>query len=232
MSITSLMARKISNYDDKTSVSSKLRMKRIQPFLLIIEEAYGEHGHVNIIDTGGTEKYWNIVSQNFLHENNVTITIVNLPGTKMPKDYDSFKFIESNGCDLSDFADNSFHFAHSNSVVEHVGDWNQMVLFAKEINRIAKAYYVQTPNYWFPIEPHCMTLFFHWFPKPIRIWLIFNFTLGHWRKAETVDEAVRKIESARLLNKKMFLELFEGADVTTEKFFFLPKSFVAIKANI
>jgi len=39
---------------------------------------------------------------------------------------------------------------------------------------------------------------------------------------------VRITESARLLNKKMFQELFKG-EVLIERFFGLPKSFVAVK---
>lgn len=229
MSLTSKLAKRLSNYDCQESVGSKLRAKRIAPLLKMIEQVSREHGSVNIIDVGGTEQYWIIVPRQYLDAHNVSITIVNLPGTTMPRDHGPFKFIGADACNLADFDDRSFHIAQSNSVVEHVGDWDRMVQFAKELSRVAGKYFVQTPNYWFPIEPHCMTPFFHWLPKPVRIWLVSNFKLGHWRKAASIDEAVRIVESARLLNKKMLQELFKDARIVTERLFWLPKSIIAIR---
>jgi len=137
--------------------------------------------------------------------------------------------LDGDACDLSSIADYSFDIVHSNSVIEHVGDWNRMLQFSKEIKRLAKNYYVQTPYFWFPIEPHCMTPIFHWLPKPIRVSLVMKFTLGHWGRQSTVSGAVHTVESARLLDIKMFRELFEESEITIEKLLFLPKSLIAIK---
>lgn len=229
MPITKRLAKAVSNYGNRKSIGSKFRANRITPLLNMIEAVFNEHGSVNILDIGGTDKYWNIVPRQYLDARNVHITIVNLPRSAMSKDYGPFKFFEADGCDLARFADKSFHIAHSNSVVEHVGDWERMVQFAKELSRVSQQYFVQTPNFWFPIEPHCMTPCFHWFPKPSRIWLVSHFELGHWRKAESIDEAARIVESARLLDKAMLQELFKDAHVLTERFFGLPKSLIAVK---
>jgi hypothetical protein len=104
-----------------------------------------------------------------------------------------------------------------------------MVSFSKEISRVASSYFVQTPNYWFPMEPHLMIPFFQWLPKPLQIFLVMKINLGHSSKAESVDKAVRIIESVSLLNKKMFSELFKDAEVKYEFFFLLKKSFIAIR---
>jgi hypothetical protein len=229
VSISQILAKALTNYDSQKSIGSKLRAKRIEPLLNMIEALSKKYSSVNIIDIGGTEKYWDIVGQNYLDKHNVTITIVNLPQTVKPNDHRSFKFVEADGCDLSQFSDKSFHVGHSNSVIEHVGDWDHMVRFAKEISRVSQNYYVQTPNYWFPVEPHCMTPFYHWLPKPIRVWLVIHFELGYWRRATSIDQAVRTVEGARLLNKKMFRELFKDSEIITERLAWLPKSFVAIK---
>jgi len=229
VSITKLVAKKITNYENQQSIGSKLRSKRIAPLLKIIETIYNEYGRVNIIDVGGTKKYWGIIPQKFLEDNKVEITIINIPGTKVPDDCGLFKFVHADGCNLTEFGNNAFHIAHSNSVIEHVGDWGKMVQFSNELKRVAQKYFVQTPNYWFPVEPHCLTPFIHWLPKPIRTWLVMNFSLGHWKKASSVDESVRIVESARLLNKKMFHALFNDAHILTERLFFMPKSYVAIR---
>lgn len=229
MSMTRTLANWFSNYSSQQSPASKLRVKRIAPLLEMVEAVYKEHGSVNIIDIGGTETYWSIVPRQYLDKHKVHITIVNLPDSRMPKDHGPFTFAEADGCNLAGFDDKSFHIAHSNSVVEHVGDWERMTQFSKELSRVSQKFFVQTPNYWFPIEPHCMTPFFHWLPKPIRIWLVSHFQLGYWNKAVSTDQAVRIVESARLLNRKMFHELFRGAHIVTERFFGLRKSFVAVK---
>jgi hypothetical protein len=229
MPITRRLAKWFSNYDSQSSPGNKLRAKRILPLLQMIESIYKKKGSVKMIDIGGTKQYWGIIPTRYLHEHKVEITIVNLPGSTKNEDQEPFKFIEADACHLSCFEDKSFDIAHSNSVVEHVGDWARMVQFAEELKRISDCYFCQTPNYWFPMEPHCMTPFFHWLPKPTRLWLVSHFQLGHWRKAISVDDSVRIVESARLLNKEMLQALFEDASIETERFFFLPKSFVAIQ---
>jgi len=229
MSILRTLAKWFTNYDNQKSPGARLRVKRIAPLLHMIESIHNSNGSVSIIDLGGTKQYWGIISSQYLTDNCVQITIVNLPGTVMPEDRAPFRFVGADACNLSQFDDKAFDIAHSNSVVEHVGDWERMVRFSEELKRVSKHYFVQTPNFWFPVEPHCFTPFFHWLPKPTRLWLVSHFVLGHWRKASSVDDAVRIVESARLLNRKMFQALFPDATIATEKLLFLPKSFVATR---
>ena len=229
-SLSKSITKDLTNYNSQNSFGSRLRAKRISPLLGLIESVFQEHGCVNIIDIGGTETYWNIVPQHYFNDYNVRITIVNVPdGTDSPSDHGRFTFVKADGCDLANFETDTFHIAHSNSVVEHVGDWKRMVQFSTELKRVAQKYFVQTPNYWFPIEPHCMTPLFHWFPKPVRVWLVMKFELGHWPKATSVNMAMRMVERINLLDKNMFYELFHDARINTEKLLFIPKSFVAIK---
>ena len=51
------------------------------------------------------------------------------------------------------FPDGSFPVVFSNSVIEHVPKALQPA-FAREIRRVGNRYFVQTPNRFFPIEPH------------------------------------------------------------------------------
>lgn len=219
----------LSNYQNKNSIGSRLRARRIAPLLAMIRTTYAKHGYVNIIDVGGTIIYWNILPESLIEENRVTITLVNLPGSKLPTDTGAFRFVEGDGCDLSHYRDGQFHIAHSNSVIEHVGDWGRMASFASEIQRLAPNLFVQTPSFWFPIEPHFMTPFFHWLPKPLRISLLLRFNLGNHRRAHNVDGAVRAIESARLLDERMMKALFPNATILKERLLFLTKSLIAIR---
>ena len=65
------------------------------------------------------------------------------------------------------FRDGAFDVVFSNSVIEHVGDAESQSRFAREVARVGRAYWVQTPNRWFPVEQHLLTPLVHWLPKSV-----------------------------------------------------------------
>ena len=229
MSFMNYTSRPALTYTRKNSLRFTLRRRRLSLLLPQITEVYRRHGRVSIVDIWRTQRYWSLVPAAVLHDNNVHITIVNLPGAPARKDEGRFSFVEADGCDLSRFPDRSFHIAHSNSVLEHVGDGDRMRKFSSELARISEKYFVQTPSYWFPIEPHSMAPFFHWLPKPLQVWLVMHAAVGRWRRTPAADSAVELLESVRLLDKKTVATLFGEATVHTERFFLLPKSYIAIR---
>lgn len=218
----------LAMYDSPGSLRHRLRLRRLEPLLQMMQAVHREAGAVRVIDIGGTARYWGLVPQDLLDRWAVTITVVNLPGSALPPDDGRFRFVCADGCDLSAFADQSFDIAHSNSVIEHVGDWSRMKAFAAETRRVARRFFVQTPNYWFPVEPHCMMPFVHWLPKPLRLWGVMHLRLGQWPRADSVDAGMRAVESARLLSRKMLAALFPEATLLNERLYLLPKSYTAV----
>jgi len=211
-----------------------MRINRIKPFLKMIETVFKNKGACSILDIGGTTEYWKILEDNYLRKFNVKITLLNLPSTKIVKDTKFIKHISTDATNSiwKKLNHNKFDLIHSNSVIEHVGELDKMRKFALNITSFRGGYYVQTPNYWFPIEPHSMTVFFHWLPVPVRVFLVKKFQLGHWKKARTSFEANEIVNSARLLDKAQFSRMFFDAEIIPEKFFFLTKSYVAIRYSI
>jgi SAM-dependent methyltransferase len=65
------------------------------------------------------------------------------------------------------FADGEFDLAYCSSVIEHIAP-AQRTAFAAELRRVARGWYVQTPAYSFPIEPHALLPFAHWLPHAAR----------------------------------------------------------------
>jgi hypothetical protein len=232
MSLSNKITQNIANYDSSGSVGSRLRAKRITPLIAMIRKIHQKCGEVQIIDIGGTRSYWNILPRNILEDHNTTITIINLPGSDLPPNEAHFKFAYGDGCHLDQFADYFFHIAHANSVIEHVGDWPHMVRFAQEIQRLAPNLFVQTPYFWFPVEPHFMTPFFHWLPRPLRISLIMRFALGNHTRSASVDAAAAKLERYRLLDQNMLQALFPKARIQREKVAGLTKSLIAIQKQV
>ncbi|QEL65377.1 hypothetical protein OTERR_19010 [Oryzomicrobium terrae] len=230
MGMTARITRQITDYDNPAALATRLRQKRIAPLVELIRQAHARHGEVRIVDVGGTRAYWNILPAGLLAECRAQVTLVNLqpPGPAATAG-DTFHYHQGDGCRLDEFADGAFHIAHSNSVIEHVGDWARMEAFARETRRLAESYFVQTPNFWFPLEPHWMTPCFHWLPEPWRIALVLRYSLGNMERCATVDAACRQVESARLLDRRRFAHLFPEARLVTERFFGLPKSLIAIR---
>jgi hypothetical protein len=63
------------------------------------------------------------------------------------------------------FEDAAFDLGFSNAVVEHVaGGRDGQRCFVEELCRVARRVFVTTPNRWFPIDPHTLLPFAHWFP--------------------------------------------------------------------
>lgn len=232
MGITGLIAERFTNYDDPDSPASRMRLKRFAPFLELIDETIRTHGTATILDIGGTRKYWNILPPGYLSGGRLRITILNLSGVNEDQGDEVFSYRLGDACDLHQFDAGAFHIIHSNSCIEHVGGWPRICQFAKEVRRLASSggYFIQTPNYWFPVEPHNLTPLFHWLPRPVRVGLVQRFKLGHWPKSSNVVDAVRWVESARLLDRKEFTALFPDATLHTERMLGMPKSFIAIHA--
>lgn len=229
MSVTRFFAQRLANYHSDASIAFKLRQKRSVILQELISECFRRYGKVDIIDIGGTRVYWNIIPFSFLLANHVKIVVVNLPSrVSLPENDKVFEFQVGDGCQLAAFKDNTFTIAHSNSVIEHVGCEENRVKFAEEMKRVAINFFIQTPNYWFPFEPHFFCPFFQWLPVKLRAFLVMHFDLGWFRKAKSWDEAVKKSRSCYLLKKKELKILFRDATIYSEKFMFLTKSFILV----
>lgn len=126
-----------------------------------------------------------------------------------------------------DCADQSYEIVFSNSVIEHVGNWEDQKAFAAEARRVGKKLWIQTPAYGCPVEPHYLGLFIHWFPSAWHV------RLARWTSVVGLTGAA-DLESiardTRLLTKKEYVKLFPDCEIWTERFMVIfPKSYVAIR---
>jgi SAM-dependent methyltransferase len=123
-------------------------------------------------------------------------------------------FVEADARALP-FEDGSFEIAYSNSVIEHL-DPSDRPRFAAEIRRVAGRYLVQTPNRWFPVEPHVLLPGFQFLPKGARRRL--------WRLGVSKDE----FADIRLLDAAELIGLFPDAVIVRERFAGMTKSLIAV----
>lgn len=228
MGILKLLAKKIGDYENPNSLGSRFRAKRAKALEDLIKKVYLEKKKVRIIDLGGTRKYWNIFPNEFFKRYNLEITVVNSLQEKFSNG-ENFIFFEGDVCNLSSIENQSFDIVHSNSVLEHVGDFEKMKKFSEEVARLGKIIYLQTPYFWFPIEPHFMMPFFHWLPESIRVWMVMHFTLGHRKRLRNREEAIESVRSVNIVDENKFRQLFPFCEIRKEKILFFTKSLIGIR---
>ena len=191
-------------------------------------------GPFRILDLGGRADYWARVGFDFLDANEIDVLCINYTEAELYADKDThprLKAITGDARNL-DFADMSFEFVHSNSVIEHVGSFSDKRAFAGEVRRLAPAYYVQTPYFWFPIDPHWPKLpFFHWYPLSWRHALLRRFKIGLGGPHRDIDHAMHDLEGTVLLDKAQMQTLFPDATMRNERFALLTKSLIAERAK-
>jgi hypothetical protein len=101
------------------------------------------------------------------------------------------------------------------------------VRFAEETRRVARSYYVQTPNYWFWIEPHLVAPFIHWLPLRWQRRLIRHFTLFGLLERPSPEVCEIHLRTTRLLRRRELAALFGGGELEAEQLLGLSKSFIA-----
>jgi len=215
------------DYRNPLSLSARFRRARTRHIKEMITEVSALKGACRIVDLGGRPDYWDLVGLSFLASHRVTVTTLNLEA-QPPAENPLFDQRVGNAC-ATGFADNTFDIAHSNSVIEHVGDWENVELFAAETRRLAPRYYVQTPYFWFPYEPHFSSIGFHWMPESLRARALMRGRHGFQEQTRDIGEAMRSVQHARLLDRNMMGFLFPDAELIPERVLGLTKSLMAIR---
>ena len=136
------------------------------------------------------------------------------------------------GCNLV-FPNNSYDIVFSNSVIEHVGSYENQKAFASEVRRVGKSLWIQTPAYECLIEPHYLAPFIHWLPKRWQKKLVRKFTIRGLIDQPTSAEVDNMVETTRLLSFNEFKNLFPDCEILIEKMLFIiPKSYIAVRKHI
>lgn len=219
----------LQDHDDPNSLVSRFRRARSRRVVELIQAIHAQTGAVRIIDLGGEAAYWRLFDRDLLADCGVHVTLVNPGGVDDVWDARLFTVVDGDACALPQYADNTFDLVHSNSVIEHVGDWVRMEAFAAECRRLASRYYVQTPYFWFPVEPHFSAPFFHWKSEQSRARALMRRRHGFAERAPDVGAAMRDVQHARLLDKTQFRWLYPDARHHDEVVVGLTKSLIAVR---
>jgi SAM-dependent methyltransferase len=156
-------------------------------------ERFNQQNEIVAVDIEPLESQW-------MASPNVTVTVAD--ATKLP------------------FAEREFPVAFSSSVIEHIPK-DLQPKFASEIRRVADRYYVQTPNRYFPIEPHYQVPLFQFLPERVRRAINKRVSLG-WR-------AKGEWEDINLLSARDLRRLFPDGEIHRERVLGLTKSLMVVR---
>jgi SAM-dependent methyltransferase len=122
-------------------------------------------------------------------------------------------FVQADASEGLPFPTGSFDLVYCSSVIEHVPVARRAAV-AAEIRRVGRGWFVQTPAFSFPIEPHALLPGAHWLPPRLRE--------HYWRLG-----AAGSWEEISLLRRAELEELFGPA--RAERFGPLVKSWVCVQ---
>jgi SAM-dependent methyltransferase len=123
-------------------------------------------------------------------------------------------FVQADAAGGLPFAADEFDLVYCSSVIEHVAP-ERRAAFAAELRRVGRGWFVQTPAWSFPLEPHALLPFAHWLPPRLR--------RPYWRLG-----VAGKWEAIELLRRGELERLFGPAQA--ERAGPLVKSWVSVHA--
>ena len=213
---------RLADFRRDDSLAIRIRLRRMAYFKELISSLPRP---LRILDVGGTEVFWERMG--LCGDKSTEVVIVNL--RDIETHYPNFKSTVGDARSIPQFKDDEFDVVFSNSVIEHVGAYEKQKKMAEEIKRVGKRYFLQTPNYYFPVELHVLFPFFQFLPLRLQVFLLCHFSIGWAPKIASQEHALQLISCWRLLKKKELKELFPGADIRKEKFMGLIMSYIVVE---
>lgn len=176
-----------------------------------------------VLDVGGDAFNWDLAGIE------ARITLLNLRTPKARAEH--FAFVTASGTALP-YRDASVDVVFSNSVIEHLGSFEAQQAFARELRRVGRALWVQTPARGFPVEPHLLGVGIHYLPERWQRRLIPWLTGWGWIARPTPAQVEGFLAETRLLDAREFAALFPDCEIRRERVLGLTKAFVAVRRPV
>jgi SAM-dependent methyltransferase len=124
-------------------------------------------------------------------------------------------FVRADATERLPFEDGAFDLVYSSSVVEHLSP-SLRGAFAREVMRVGRGWWVQTPAFSFPVEPHALLPVAHWLPPAAR--------RPYWRLG-----VAGAWEDIALLRRDELAALLPGGELMAERAGPLAKSWISVR---
>lgn len=220
LSVTALL--RAADVEDPNSLSQRLRSRRFERFARMADALPRP---LSILDIGGTTEFWE--HRGWADRPDVRITLVNL--FQDQQRHENIVPRVGDATDLEEYDDGEFGLVFSNSVIEHLFTLRQQQAMASEVRRLAPAHWIQTPNFWFPMEPHFLVPGWQYLPERLRVEILARRSVGQAGHTPDRAKAEEIIREVRLMRRVELERMFPDSMLFAERFGGLVKSWVAIR---
>ena len=195
----------------KILLNNRLRINKI------MSENIEYKKKANILDIGSTpslERHQNVFLHLYPWKDKVTC-ISNLDCKILNELYPNVTILKGDGRKLQ-LKSNLFDLVHSNAVIEHVGSFENQIMFVKECVRVSKSKIcINTPNRFFPIDSHTKIPLIHMFPKKLHRLILRIFGLNYFSLEENLNlvsknDLIKICKHLKLKNYKIINYYFLG----------------------
>jgi len=210
---------------DGESLATRARERRNRR----LQEEFPDLPSMSVVDLGGTVDYW--VRSGIVAGHVVVVNRGGAAGTgsTTPTWID---VVEGDACGFR--TRSSFDLVFSNSVIEHVGGFVRRREFAATVHELAPRHWVQTPNRYFPIEPHWGVPGMQFLPLRARLWIAARWAWGRRSVPPTGperDAVGLECAMTELVGPTEMRLLFPGSELWRERVCGVAKSLVAVSGG-
>jgi hypothetical protein len=213
---TSVSRRVVDAYDSE-SLSGRARARRWE----LLRHEFPRIEEMTVVDLGGDVRAWRQAPVRPAH-----VTLLNIAPQQVEEPW--ITALVGDACDPPELP--AADLAYSNSVIEHVGGHQRRLDFAAVIRAVAPKYWVQTPNRYFPIEPHFMFPGLQFAPRGAQGALIQHWPLGNHGHVTDPDQALSDALEIELIGNAEMRFYFPDAKILRERFAGLAKSLIAVRS--
>lgn len=212
----------VGNPSEEESISSRRRAVRFRELM----RRFPALNNMRVLDLGGTPDFWRSAPVRPAY-----VTTLNLDDKYNPRE-PWLEHVVADACHLAslDSCAGDYSLVVSNSLIEHVGGFLRRKEFARVVMGAAPAHWIQTPDRYFPIEPHYLAPGFQFLPVKMRAAAIRHWPLAHERVYTSAD-ALAQALTIDLIGTTELRHLFPESVIWHERIAGISKSIVAIKTS-
>ena len=213
--------RLLSDPSNPRSLSSHARHRRWAELM----RRFPSLPEMRVLDLGGRPAFWRA-----LPHRPAAVTTVNLE----PAEADELwiDHVVGDACEFPVIGSLRYDLVVSNSLLEHVGGYEQRRRLAEVVHESAPAHWVQTPYRYFPIEPHWLAPGWQFLPPAGRAAVLRHWPFCHGGRPRDRTSALRIVLTTELVGRAEMGLLFPGSEIWCERVVGLTKSIVAVRTAL
>ncbi len=211
----------LANHASPSSFAGRARAARWRMLL----NRFPHFEEMRILDLGGTATAWSIAPRRPQH-----VTLVNI-SEQRSVDEGWMKLVVGDACNPpEEVRREHYDLVYSNSAIEHLGGHVPRTAFAEVVRASGDHHWIQTPNRYFPIEPHWLFPGFQFLPVSTRSFICKNWRMGWYSRPQGErSEVVESVLSIELLSATEMAHYFFDSEILRERVAGVTKSFIAVR---